>query len=67
MFPHKSFILVAYKAHFGKNAEIRHLCDIKVRVEDFVAIMNGNRMGGTKDFVIWDRPKKSNGQATLDL
>ena len=66
MFPNKSFILVAYKAHFAKNAEIRHLCDIKVRVENFVAHNNGsNRMGGTADHIIWQRPKKTNGQLSL--
>jgi hypothetical protein len=58
MFKHKSFILVAYKAHYASNAGIRHLCDIKVRIENFVAHNNGsNRFGGTSDFVIWDRPK----------
>lgn len=63
----KSFILIAYKADYNKNAGIRHLCDIKVRVEDFVAYNNGsNRFGGTADLVIWDRPKKvNNGQLTI--
>lgn len=58
-FKHKSFVLVGYKAHYTKNAGIRHLCDIKVRVEDFIAHNNGsNRFGGTEDFVIWERKKE---------
>ncbi len=44
-------------AHFGK-----------VRVNNVEqGIMNGNRLGGTTSLVIWDRPKKSNGQGTLGL
>jgi hypothetical protein len=66
VFKHKSFVFIAYKADFGKNAHIRHLCDIKIRVENFTATMNGaNRFGGTEDYVIWDRPKKSNGQLMM--
>lgn len=53
-FKHKSFILVAYKGDYNKNYDIRHLCDVKVRIQDFVASMNGNnRFGGTTDYAIW--------------
>lgn len=69
-FKHKSFILVAYKAHYQRNADIRHLCDLKVRIENFVATHSGNnRFGGTEDFAIWPErypiKKKSNAQLTL--
>jgi nucleoside-triphosphatase THEP1 len=36
-FKRKSFIFVGYKAHFAANRPIAHLCDIKVRVENFLA------------------------------
>lgn len=65
-FVNKSFALVAYKAHYNRNAEIRHLCDTKVRVENFIATMNGNnRFGGNADYVIWDRPKAASSQLKL--
>lgn len=54
-FPNKSFVFVAYKAHFNQNKPIAHLCDIKVRVEHFVATPS-SRFGGNRNFVIWDRP-----------
>lgn len=51
-FKHKSFIFVGYKAHFAANKPIAHLCDIKVRVENFMA-KPLSRYGGTKFFDIW--------------
>ena len=56
-FPNKSFILVAYQAHFAKNKAIRHLCDIKVRCEDYVAIVQASRFGGGEPWVIY--PEKA--------
>ena len=46
-FKYKSFVFVAYKAHFTKNRPIAHLCDIKVRIEDFKAYPSG-RFGGNR-------------------
>lgn len=67
-FIHKSFILVAYKAHFNQNKAIQHLCDTKVRVENFIATTNGtSRFGGNEDYVIWDRPKKTVPQLSFEL
>lgn len=67
-FRNKSFVLVAYKAHYAQNASIRHLCDMKLRIENFHAHFDGaNRFGGQKIFDIWpDRPKKFNAQLTID-
>lgn len=65
-FKHKSFVFVAYKAHFNQNKPIQHLCDIKVRVENFKAT-SSSRYGGNEVFTIWDRPKKSNGQLALEI
>jgi hypothetical protein len=54
-FKNKSFVFVAYKKDFEKNKAIQHLCDIKVRVEHFIADTNGtSRFGGNKPFVIWE-------------
>lgn len=67
-FKKKSFILVAYKGDYNKNYDIRHLCDLKIRVQNFVATDNGNnRFGGTEDYIIWPERvnKKKNGQLTL--
>lgn len=54
-FPRKNFICVAYAADFSKYKSIRHLFDIKTRVENFKAKVQSNRHGGTKDWVIWDK------------
>lgn len=52
-FPRKSFVLVAYEADAGKNKPIKHLCDIKVNVKDFVAYTNGtSRFGGNEPYII---------------
>ena len=55
-YPKKSFIFVAYKAHFNQNKPIAHLCDIKVRVERFIATPSG-RFGGNEPYIIWDKKK----------
>jgi hypothetical protein len=52
-FKKKSFVFVGYKAHFTKNQPIIHDCDIKVRVERFVAYVTGSRFGGSKNYYIW--------------
>jgi hypothetical protein len=53
----KSFVLCAYKKHRVKNAEIEHLCDIKIEVVNFKAIVRSNRFGGGATYDIWpDRP-----------
>jgi hypothetical protein len=53
-FKNKNFVLVGYKAHFTKNQPIIHLCDIKVRVENFIASNNpAGRFGGQKNYNIW--------------
>lgn len=54
LFPYKSFVFVAYKAHYNQNRPIAHLCDIKVRVENFIAAPV-SRFGGMQKLVIWDR------------
>ena len=48
----KSFVFIAYRAHFSRNKAIRHLCDIKINVNRFVATIEGSRFGGT-DYFIW--------------
>lgn len=65
IFPNKSFIFIAYQVHYNHFKPVRHLCDIKIRVENFIATVQASRFGGTEEFVIWDRPKKTNGQLTL--
>lgn len=53
-FKNKNLIFVAYKAHFSKNQAIIHLCDIKVRVENFIASNNpAGRFGGQNSFNVW--------------
>lgn len=54
-FPHKNFICIAYKADYSKYKRIRHLFDIKTRVENFKTIDNGNRHGGGNSWIIWDK------------
>ena len=49
----KSFMLNAYRADFGKNKAIRHLCDIKINVENYIAKVEGSRFGGGESFDIW--------------
>jgi hypothetical protein len=64
-FPRKSFVFVAYKAHESQNKPIAHLCDIKVRVKDFVATPSG-RFGGNKPFIVWNKHSNSS-QITIGL
>ena len=52
-FKKKSFVFVAYKAAFTRNQPIIHNCDIKIRVEKFIAHTVGSRFGGTEDYAIW--------------
>ena len=63
-FKYKCFVFVAYKAHFNTNKPIAHLCDIKVRVEDFKAT-SSSRFGGNEEYVIWNKPKKMSAQLSL--
>ena len=65
-FPNKSFVFVAYKAHYNQNKPIAHLCDIKVRVENFQATPI-SRFGGNETLVIWDRPGIVNPQLSIGL
>lgn len=51
-FRRKSFVFVAYKAHFSTMRPIAHLCDIKVRVENFYA-KPISRFGGSNVLDIW--------------
>lgn len=66
-FKKKCFIFVAYEADFKKNKHIQHLCDIKVRVENFVATPWSSRFGGMQKFVVWDKApeKKPSPQTNL--
>jgi hypothetical protein len=57
-FPNKNFILVAYLADKVKNKPIMHLCDIKIRLEDFVAKCRASRFGAGCDFVVRDMSKE---------
>lgn len=57
-FPKKNFILVAYFADAGKNKSIMHLCDIKVRLVDFVAKCRASRFGAGCDFIVRDKSKE---------
>jgi hypothetical protein len=61
LFPNKSFVFIAYLAHYQQYRAVRHLCDIKVRVEDFVATVQANRFGGGEPFNIWPDRKQKNG------
>lgn len=58
-FRYKSFVFVAYKAHFNQNKPIAHLCDIKVRVENFMATPS-SRFGGNEVYDIWPEKHKRN-------
>jgi hypothetical protein len=53
-FPLKSFIIVGYGAHWNAHKPIRHLCDVKVKVADFMATMSG-RFGGFEPYVIYQK------------
>jgi predicted ATP-dependent serine protease len=67
-FKYKNLIFVAYKKHFSKNQEIIHMCDIKVRVENFFATVTGGRFGGTESYNVWPTRFASssmNGQGSL--
>lgn len=57
-FPHKSFALIAYAADSTKNKAIKHLCDIKVRVENFKAYPR-SRFEGNKPFTIAEHLHKA--------
>lgn len=61
LFPNKSFVLVAYGADATKNKAIKHLCDIKVNVKDFIAYPK-SRFDGNEPFVI---SKKMHNRALL--
>ena len=52
-FKAKSFVFVGYEAQFTKNQSIIHLCDIKVRISNFVATVIGSRFGGAAHYYIW--------------
>ena len=52
-FKNKSFLLLAYRAHYNKNKPIRHLCDIKVNLKNFVATIESSRFGGTEPYYVW--------------
>ncbi len=52
-FKTKSFVFVAYKSAFTRNQAIIHNCDIKVRIEKFVAEVTGSRFGGNENYYIW--------------
>ncbi len=52
-FKSKSFVFVAYKSAFTRNQPIIHNCDIKVRIEKFVAHVTGSRFGGNENYYIW--------------
>ncbi|WP_286747918.1 hypothetical protein [Roseivirga sp. UBA1976] len=54
-FPRKNFACIAYKADFTKYKPIRHLFDIKIRVENFKAVVQSSRHGGGKEWIIWDK------------
>lgn len=55
-FPKKSFVIVAWargekpKSQYAKDIE--YMCDIKIRVSNYVANIK-SRYGGNKPFVIW--------------
>ncbi|MAX23405.1 MAG: hypothetical protein CMJ19_02780 [Phycisphaeraceae bacterium] len=49
--PTRGLIFIAYLDHFKSNKPIVHLCDIKIRVKDFIAYPR-SRYGGNKPFVI---------------
>jgi hypothetical protein len=62
-FPHKCFIVICWSTGSkpkGSHAEaIEYMCDIKIRVKDFVAHMR-SRFGGNKNFIIWDKGIQKN-------
>jgi hypothetical protein len=66
-FKKKSFVFVGYKAHFGRNQAIIHDCDIKVRIENFIAHVTGSRFGGDHDYYIWPEKYSIRSEATGDL
>lgn len=62
-FPKKTFIIVCWlvNPHIKK---FEHLMDAIVEVKNFVA-KPISRYGGNKDFVIWDKAVKKNGQTSM--
>lgn len=65
-FQHKSFIFVAYQSEYTRNKPIIHHCDIKVRVENFIA-NSRSRFQGNHPYVIWNKKANVNGQTALSL
>lgn len=69
-FKTKSFVFVAYKAAFTRNQPIIHNCDIKIRIEKFVAHVTGSRFGGNENYYIWPEqypPVKKQRETTGNL
>lgn len=68
LFPRKAFVVISWerggkpKSQYAKDIE--YMCDVKVRVNGFIAYPRC-RFGGNERFVIWDRKPKTGDQLTL--
>lgn len=67
-YPRKAFIVVCWEAGGKPRGEyakqIEFMCDVKIRVTDFIAYPR-SRFGGNRNFVIWDRPSRHGSQASM--
>ncbi len=64
---YKSFVFVGYKSQYNSNKPIIHHCDIKVRIEDFMAYPS-SRYGGNQVLDIWpERNAKKHGASQPSL
>lgn len=67
-FPRKAFIIVCWESGGKPRGEyakqIEFMCDVKIRVSDFIAYPR-SRFGGNQRFTIWQRP--TIGQMTMPI
>ncbi len=69
-FPRKAFIVICWESGGKPRGEyakqIEFMCDIKIRVRNFIAYP-ASRFGGNENFVIWNRGPQNGKQMNLPL
>jgi len=69
-FPRKSFIIVCWESGGKPRGEyakqIEFMCDVKIRVSDFIAFPR-SRFGGNQNFIIWRRKQSVGAQIPMGL
>ncbi len=67
-FPHKAFVVICWESNKKPKGEyakaIEFMCDIKIRVSQFIAYPR-SRFGGNEPYVIWDKGAKKQQQPNL--